>query len=191
MVLGTVEVKNNLMRECFAIFFKVTDSSTPMSGRRVTNRRPLLLPLLIPDRYQPGVVFDACVPSRPATTINDNAGESLNAWPRHSTSYRGTKLVSQTTEVAIAELIARDQLLARLVFQRIRPATHLGIRGRQNCSPDEPHRSGAPAAPPDMPTSQLKCAAVPTTTPVPPTIETLLTQLVRRRLRSRATQETR
>jgi len=162
-----------------------------MSRRQITNRRELLLPLLIPDRHQIGVVFDACVPSDPATAINRKAGEPPTAWTRHSTHCRAAEQAAQTTEAAIAELVAENRLLARLVFQRIRPCSHAGMMGGQNCSPDELQRSRAPSAPPDIATSLIKYAEVHVSVPVPPAIETLFTQLARRRLLSRATEDTR
>jgi hypothetical protein len=176
------------MFECFAIFLRVTEFVPPMSRRQVTNRRELLLPLLIPDRHQTGVVFDACIPSGPAMAIN--AGEPSNARTRHSTDCRATEQPGQTTEGTIADLIAGDRLLAQLVFQRIRPGSHAGMMGGQNCSP-ELQRSRAPIAPPDIATSLIKCTEVPVSAPVPPAIETLFTQLARRRLRSRAPEERR
>jgi hypothetical protein len=162
-----------------------------MSRRQVTNRRELLLPLLIPDRHQTGVVFDACVPSDPAPAINSKAGEPLNASSRHSTHCRGAEEAGQKTEVAIAELIAENRLLARLVFQRIRPCSHAGMRSGQSCSPDELQRARAPIVPPDIATSLIKSGDVPVSTSVPAAIETLFTQLARRRLQSRAPEEAR
>jgi hypothetical protein len=156
-----------------------------MSRRQITNRRELLLPLLIPDRHQIGVLFDACVPSDAATAINGKAGELPKAWTRHSTHCR-TEPAGQTTEVAIAELIAEDRLLARLVFQRIRPQT-----GGQSCAPDERQRARTPMAPPGIPMSLVTCVEVPVSVPIPPAIETLFTQLARRHLRSHAPAETR
>jgi hypothetical protein len=185
------KVKNNSMHECFAIFLRVTEFAPPMSRRQVTNRRELLLPLLIPDRHQRGVVFNPCVPPGPAAAINGEAGEPTEAWTRHSAHYRAAKQASQTTEVAIAELIARNHLLARLVLQRIRPCTHSGMIGGQSCSPDELQRSRTQIAPPDSATPLIKCAEVPVSAPIPPAIETLFTQLARRHLRSRASEKTR
>jgi hypothetical protein len=179
------------MLECFAIFLRGTDVAPPMSRRQVTNRRELLLPLLIPDRHQTGVVFDLCIPSDPATMTDGKAGESPNAWTRHSTHCQVTEQAGQTTERAIAEITAGNRLLARLVFQRIRPCDHAGMIGGQNCSPDELQGSRAPFAPLDTATSHIKCTEAPVSAPVPPAIETLFTQLVRRRLRSRAPEETR
>jgi hypothetical protein len=183
------------MLECFTISLRVTEFAPPMSRRRVTNRRELLLPLLIPDRHQTGVVFDACVPSGPAMAINGKAGEPPNVWARYSTHCRaaeqaGQTTAGQTTKEAIAGLIAGNWLLARLVFQRIRPCSHAGMVGGQNCSPDELQRSHAPIAPPDIATSLIKCTEVSVAAPVPPAIETLFTQLARRHLRSRAPEET-
>jgi len=145
-----------------------------MSRRQVTNRRELLLPLLIPDRHQRGVVFNPCVPPGPEAATNGKAGEP-----------------SQTTEVAIAELIARNHLLARLVWQRIRQRTHSGMIGGQSCSPDEPQQARASIAPPEIAMPLMQCAEVRVSAPIPPAIETLFTQLVRRRHRTRAAEQTR
>jgi hypothetical protein len=179
------------MRECFAVLLSVTEFAPPMSRRPVANRRELLLPLLIPHRHQTGVVFDPCVPSGVATASNGKAGERSNAWTRHSTHYGAAKQASQTTEVALAELIAENRLLARLVFQRIRPCSHSRIIGGPNCSPDELQRSRALIAAPDIATSLMKCVEVPVSPPVPAAVETLFTQLARRRLWSRAPAEAR
>ena len=179
------------MYECFAIFLRVTEFSPPMSRRQVTNRRELLLPLLIPDRHQKGVVFHPCAPPGMAEAINGEAGEPAEAWTRHNAHSRPSKQARHTTEVAIAELIARNHLLARLVLQWIRPRTHSGMIGGQGCSPDEPHQARAPIAPLHITTPRIHCAEVTVSAPSPPTIETLLTQLARRRLRNRAIEETR
>jgi hypothetical protein len=187
--LCAVGVKNKLMLECFVVFLRGTEFSPPMSRRQGPNRRELLLPLLIPDRHQTGVLFDACVPSGRATAINGKAGEPPNAWSRHSA--QGRVAERQTTKVAIAELIVENRLLAQLVFQRIRPCNDSGIIGGQNGSPDELQRSRASMAPPDIATSLLKCAGAPVSESVPPAIETLFTQLARRRLRSRTPAEIR
>jgi hypothetical protein len=177
------------MYECFAIFLRVTEFAPPMSRRQVTNRRELLLPLLIPDRHQRGVVFNPCVPPGPA--INGEAGEPPEAWTHHSAQYRAAKQASQTSQVAIAELIVRNHLLARLVLRRIRPRTHSGMIGEQNCSPDEPEQAHAPIVPLHITTPFIRCAEMPVSAPIPPAIETLFTQLARRRLRNRAIEETR
>lgn len=161
-----------------------------MPRRQVPNRRELLLPLLIPDRHQIGVVFDACVPSEATPAINGQAGEPPKAWARHSTHCRAAEQAGQTTEVAVAELTAGNRLLAPLVLQRIRPGSHAG---GQSCSPDELQRARTPMAPQHIPKSLLNLKSVdgPIPAPVPPAVETLLTQLARRRLRRRATKERR
>jgi hypothetical protein len=158
-----------------------------MSRRRVTNRRELLLPSLIPDRHQTGVVFDPCVASGPAARINDQAGDSPDARVRHGTQCRPAKQISQTTQGAIAELIAGNPLLARLVFQRIRPHPQSGMISDRSYAPNEFQASQASSAPPEVPF--INCAEAPVS--APSAIETLFTQLARRRLPKRATEETR
>jgi hypothetical protein len=175
------------MHECFRVFLRVTEFTPPMSRRRVTNRRELLLPSLIPDRHQIGVVFDACVAHGPAARINDQAGDSPDAGVRHGTQCRPAKQISQTTEGAIAELIAGNPLLARLIFQRIRANTQSGMRSDRSYAPDEFQGSKAPSAPLDVPF--IKCAEAPVL--APSAIETLFTQLARRQLPKRATEGTR
>ena len=173
------------MLECFAIFLRVTEFVPPMSRRQVTNRRESLLPLLIPDRHQKGVVFNPCVPPGPAAAINGEDGGQPEAWTLHDAHYRASKQANQTTE--LAEFIARNHLLARLVLQRIRPRTHSGMIGGPSCSPDEPQQARGSIAPLHITTPLIHCASAPS----PPAIETLLTQLARRRLRNRAIEEKR
>jgi len=155
-----------------------------MSRRRVTNRRELLLPSLIPHRHQTGVVFDSGVAPGLAARVNDKAGESPDASVRHGTPCRPAKQINQTTEGAIAELIAGSPLLARLVFQRIRPHTQSG-----SYALDEFQESREPSAPLEVAAPVVNCPEPPT--PIPSAIETLLTDLARRRLPKRATEETR
>ena len=173
------------MHECFEIFLRVT-VAPPMSRRRVTNRRELLLPSLIPDRHQTGVVFDPCVAPGLAARINDKTGESPHGWVRHGTQCRPAKQISQTTKGAIAELIRDNLLLARLVFQRIRPHTQSG-----SYTPDEFQGSRAPSVPLDLAAPFINCAEGSVSAPLPSAIETLFTQLARRHLQKRATEETR
>jgi hypothetical protein len=161
-----------------------------MSRRQVTNRRESLLPPLIPDRHQRAIVFDPSAVPGPAAAINGKAEESPGGRTRHSTLYWAAKQASQTIDVALPEFIAGNHLLARLVFQRIRSHNHSGVIGGQSCSPDEPQHARAPITPPDVASPVIGCAEVPASAPVPP-METLFAQLARRRLRGRATEETR
>ena len=160
-----------------------------MSGRLVANRRELLLPLLMPDRHQSDIVFDPCVPAGPTRTINGKAGEPPEPGTRHTTHGRPTQQTSQTIEGGISELIAGSHLLARLVFQRIRPGTHSRMIGEQSGSPPELQPTPISIATPDVTTPLVDGAGVSARAPVPPEVETLFTQLARRRLRSRASQE--
>jgi hypothetical protein len=162
-----------------------------MSRRQVTNRRrESLLPSLIPDRHQRAIVFDPSAAPSPAAAINGEAGEPPGGRTRHSTHYWAAKQASQTIQVAIPELIAGNHLLARLVFQQIRPRSRSAVMGGQNCSPDEPQHARASITPLDMASPVIGCGEVPASAPIPP-METLFTQLARRRLRGRATEETR
>lgn len=161
-----------------------------MSRRQVTNRRESLLPPLIPDRHQRAIVFDPSAVPGPAAAINGKAEESPGGRTRHSTLYWAAKQASQTIDVALPEFIAGNHLLAKLVFQRIRSHNPSGVIGGQSCSPDEPQHARAPITPPDVASPVIGCAEVPASAPVPP-METLFAQLARRRLRGRATEETR
>jgi hypothetical protein len=177
------------MRECFGVFSEVTEFARPMSRRQATNRRELLLPLLIPDRHQ--TVVDPSVPSAPVAATNGGGAEPARCWTRQSIQCPAAKQAGPTTEVASPELIAGNHLLARLVFQRIRPPSGSGRMGEQSCSPDEPQRACTPIAPSNIASPLIGRAEAPVSAPVPPPVETLFTQLVRRRLRGRATEETR
>jgi len=161
-----------------------------MSRRRVANRRELLLPLRIPDRYSIGIVFEPCIPANSTETVHGETGEPLEAWTRPTTHCHPEKQTTQTTEGTTAALIAGNHLLAQLVFLRIRPGTHRRSTSEQTGSPHKPQRTRRLIAPPDAAALPVKCAEVFVPAPIPPEIETLFTQLARRRLRRRALEET-
>ena len=162
-----------------------------MSRRQVTNRRELLLPSLIPDRHQRAVIVDSSVPPAPVAATNANGVEPARSWIRQSIPCRAAKQASPTTEMASPALYAGSHLLARLVFQRIRPGSRSGRMGEQSCSPDEPQRARTPIAPPNIASPLMGHAEASISAPVPPPVETLFTQLARRRLRGRTKEETR
>lgn len=176
------------MLECFGVFSGVTGFAPPMSRRQTTNRRELLLPSLIPDRHQTAVIFDPSVPPAPVAATNGNGAEAARSWTRQSIQCRAA---GPTTEMASLTLIARNHLLARLVFQQIRPRSRSGRLGEQSCSPDEPKRARTPIAPTNIASPLIGRAEAPISAPVPPPVETLFTQLARRQLRGRTTEETR
>jgi hypothetical protein len=175
------------MSKCFSVFSEVTEFARPMSRRQATNRRELLLPSLIPARHQTAVAFDPNGSPAPAAAIHGNGAEPPQYWNHQRIRYRAAKQAGQTIEVVSPELIAGNHLLARLVFQQIRPRSRSAGRGGQNCSPEEPQRARTPIASPDIASPVRGCAE----TPVPPAVETLFTQLARRRLGGRAAEETR
>jgi hypothetical protein len=179
------------MLECFGVFSGVTGFAPPMSRRQTTNRRELLLPSLIPDRHQTAVIFDPSVPPAPVAATNGNGAEPARSRTRQSIQCRALKQAGATTEMASPALIAGNYLLARLVFQRIRPRSRSGRMGEQSCSPDEPQRARTPIAPPNIASPLIGRAEAFISAPVPPPVETLFTQLARRRLRGRTTEETR
>jgi hypothetical protein len=184
-------VKNNYMRECFGVFLRVTEFISPMSRRQVADRRELLLPLRIPDRHPTGIVFEPCVPAGPTEAVHVETEEPPEAWTRHTTHCRPAKQTTQPIEGASAALIAGNHLLAQLVFLRIRPGTHRGTTSEQTGSPDKAQRTRPVIAPPDVATLPVNYAEVPVPAHIPPEIETLFTQLARRRLRRRVLEETR
>jgi hypothetical protein len=177
------------MTKCFGLFSEVTEFARPMSRRQATNRRELLLPSLIPARHQTAVVFDATVPPASATAIHGNGAEPpryCNHQPIHSGA---AKEASQTIEVVSPELITGNHLLAKLVFQQVRPRSRSAMMGEQNCSPEEPQPARTPIASP-VTSPIISSAETPVPAPVPG-VETLFIQLARRRLGGRATGETR
>ena len=178
------------MLECFGVFSRVTEFASPMTRRQTTNRRELLLPSLIPDRYQTAVIFPS-LPPAPVAETNGDSAESARSWARQSIQWRAAKQAAPTTEVASPELIAGSHLLARLVFQRIRPRSRSGRMGARSCSPDESQHARTPIAPRNIASPLTGRVEASVSAPVPLPIETLFTQLARRRLRGRTTEETR
>ena len=175
------------MPECFGISLRVTQSAPLMSRRPAANRRELLLPLWVPDRHQTGIAFDPCVPAEPTESIAGKTGEPAEAWNRRAPHCRPAKQTSEPLEEAISELVTGNHLLARLMFQRIRPRTYSGMISEQSCSPHELQRTPTPVASPKIPKPLIDGAEA--SAPIPSEIETLFTELAHRRLRSGATQE--
>jgi hypothetical protein len=178
------------MLECFGIFSRVTGFARPMSRRTVTNRRELLLPSLIPDRHQTRPLFDSCVRPAAIAAINGSGEDPSRGGTRQSIRCLALKQAIPTTEVAGLELTGANPLLARLVFQQIRSGIRSGAAEGQGCS-DKPQVGRVPASAPDVPPALTRQSVLTDEAPVPPPVETLFTQLARRRLRSRATKETR
>lgn len=174
------------MFKCFGLFSEVTEFARPMSRRQTTNRRKLLLPSLIPARHQTAVVLDASASLAPGAAIQGNGAEPPR-YRNHQRIHRAAKDASQTIEVAGPELTVGDRLLARLVFQQIRPRSRSAVMEGQSCSPEKPQRAHIPIASPDIASPVTGCAEA----PVPPAVETLFIQLARRRLGGRAKEETR
>jgi hypothetical protein len=179
------------MRECFGVFSEVTEFARPMSRRQTTNRRELFLPSLIPDGHQTAVIFDPSVPSATVVAIKGNGAEPARCWTRQSIQCRVAKQAGPTTEMATPALIAESHFLARLVFQRIRPSSRSGGMEEQDCSLDEPPRARTSIAPSNIASPLIRRAEAPVSAPIPPPVETLFSQLVRRQFRGRATKETR
>ena len=184
------ESKTNSMLECFGISSRVTGFARPMSRRTVTNRRELLLPPLIPDRHQTRPRYDSCV--RPvAVAATNGAGEDPSrCGTRQSIRCLAAKQASPTTEAAGLELTHVHLLLAGLVFQQIRPRIRSGAAEGQGRS-DKSQVGRMPASAPNVPSARTGQSVLPHEVPVPPPVETLFTELARRRLRRRATKETR
>jgi hypothetical protein len=179
------------MPECFGVLSEVTGFARPMSRRPATNRRELLLPSLMPDRHQTVLLFDPGVPPAPLAAIHGNGTEAARCWTRQGIPYRAAKQAGATTELGSPELIAGNHLWARLVFQRVRPRSRSAARGGQSYSADEPQRTRPPIAQPNIAAPLLGRAEAPVPAPIPPPVETLFTQLARRRLRGRVPKATR
>jgi hypothetical protein len=162
-----------------------------MSRRQTSNRRELLLPSLVLSRQQTVVASDASVPPAPAGAIHCNDAEPPRYRNHQRIHYRAAKEASQTIEVASPELIAGNHLLARLVFQQIRPHSRSAVMRGHNCSPEETQLARTPIASSDIASPVMGSAETPVPAPVPPAVETLLIQLARRHLGGRATEETR
>jgi hypothetical protein len=163
-----------------------------MSRRTVTKRRELLLPSLISDRHQTRLLFDSCVRPTAVAPINTAGEDPSRCYTRQSIRCLAAKQAIPTTAVAGLELSDANHLLARLVFQQIRPRIRSGVTEGQGCSFDKAHVGRVPASTtPDVPSALTGQFVLPDEAPVPPPVETLFTQLARRRLRSRATKETR
>jgi hypothetical protein len=183
------------MLECFGVFSEKAEFARPMSRGQATNRRDLLLPSLGPDWHQTSVIFNSSAGLAPPPLVKGRAEEAPRCWTRQNIHYGAAKQAVLGAELTGPELIGANHLLARLVFQQIRRRSRSGGTGGQSCSSDEPQRRGVPASAPALRSPRIGRAALPSdapvSVPVPLTVETLFTQLARRRLRGRAEKETR
>ena len=170
------------MLECFGVFSGVTGFAPPMSRRQTTNRRELLLPSLIPDRHQKRLLFDSCVSPAAAAPINGAGEDASRCGVRRSVR-------STPATKADFELTGGNHLLARLALQLIRPRNR--VTDGECYSFDKPDAGQVPTPAPDVPSALTGQSVPPDGAPALPTVETLFTQLARRRLRSRAPKETR
>jgi hypothetical protein len=161
-----------------------------MSRRRAANRREWFLPVPMPDRYPTGIAFDPCVPAGLTETIHCKTPEPREASTRRTNHCRPAKQTIQRIEDLTDALIAGNHRLAQLVFQWIRPRTQRGATSVQAGSPDEPQRTRPTITPPDIANSLTHCREVPAQEPIAPEVETLFTELARRRLRKRPREET-
>jgi hypothetical protein len=177
------------MFECFGVFSRGTGLRSRMSRRTVTNRRELLLPSVIPNRHQKWAPFDSCVSPPVVAPINRVGEEPPRCWTRQ-TNRRPAKQVIATSEVAGLELTGANRLLARLVMQQVRPRIRSVVIEGQGCSSGEPQVARVPASAADVPSALTGEAVSPDESTIP-RLEALFTQLARRRLRSRAREETR
>ena len=182
------------MLECFGIFSEKTEFARPMSRGQATKRRNLLLPSLVPERPQTRVIFDPNAGLALPPQVKGGGEESLRCWPHQNIQYGAAKQAILGTELIGPEHISANHLLARLVFQQIRRRSRPGRTGGQSCSSDELQLGGMPASAPALRSPLRGQASVPSdarvTAPIPLTVETLFTQLARRRLRSDAKKET-
>lgn len=158
------------MIECFRICSKVAEFAGLMSRRQITERQTMPLPSLKPDRYHGRVIFDSSQPIRQSV---------------HRTA---TTQTGQATDAAGAELIEANGLFASLVFQQIRPRNRSAADAKgQSCSSDEPQLGCTAVSLRDVQWPSSRRSDSPDSLPVP--IETLFSELARRRLRSLAAKE--
>lgn len=150
----------------------------------------MLLPALVPDQYQTRLQFDPGVCPATLAPIT-GAGEPSRRRTRQSILCLTAKQVIPAIDAAGLELNGANHLLARLAFQQVRPGIRSGVTEGQTSPSDKPQVGRVPATVPDVssaPTGQYVLSAG---APIPPPVESLFTQLARRRLHGRATKEMR
>jgi hypothetical protein len=178
----------------------------PMSRRQITERRTVsLLPPPRPDAHSDlhqkrDICLDFSLPAkfcRLSTPGSCGIAEPPRCWPRKRVHKLTATQTGKTTDAASVELVAANRLFASLVFQQIRPrngsAANAGERSGSSC---EPQPGGVPVSAPDVRSpfprqSRRTVTFAQAASPEPPTasIEALLTELARRRLRSLAAKE--
>ena len=110
---------------------------------------------------------------------------------RRDVEFAGVSAPPPLPKWLTVRLTGGNHLLARLALQLIRPRNRSGVRDGECCSFDKPDAGQVPTPAPDVPSALTGQSVPPDGAPALPALETLFTQLARRRLRSRAPKETR
>jgi hypothetical protein len=165
------------MLEPFGLVTSVTKFAPPRS-RRTTNRWELLLPPPLPVRC------DGCVPPEVTAPLPGTGEDPPPEGTGQSIHPVAEDHTVSTTGMAGLELTSTLSLWSQFVWQQIRPRLRSRRREEQGAGdpPEDRRRSALEAH-----SSRTGPAGLPHEEPV----ETLFTQLARRRLPSRATKETR
>jgi hypothetical protein len=169
----------------------------PMSRRRITEQWELSLPLQRPECFFDGHPKHLLDVDSTLQAESAHRGEPVSCvveeplrWNLHAHIPVG-KQTGQTTDRTRAEFVGANRLFARLVLHQVRPHDHSAAAAKQRngFSPNR-NRDLVSVPPPDAGLSFTPRSEQPVTTapaaspdPFPAPIETLFSELARRRLR--------
>jgi hypothetical protein len=177
----------------------------PTSGRGITEQWELSLPLQRPecffdDHPKRLLGVDSTLQAESARCdepVNCGIEEPLGCWnPRHAHIPAG-KQTGETTDPPRAEFVGGNRLVARLVLHQVRPHDRPAAAAKQPIGPSHNRNPGLVSVPaPDSISSftlrsEQPVTDAPAASPgsLPAPIETLFSELARRRLRKLAAKE--
>jgi hypothetical protein len=177
----------------------------PTSRRGITEQWELSLPLQRPDCFLDG--HPRCLlginstlqaePARRGEPVSYGIEESLRCWNPGRADIPAGKQTDQTTDFTRAEFVGANRLFARLVLHQVRPHDRSAAAAKQRIGSSDDRNPGLLSVPPpDAGSSFTPRSELPVTTArvasldlLPAPIETLFSELARRRLRRLAAKE--
>lgn len=170
-----------------------------MSRRQIAGKREAPLQSLRADRHTKHVILDSSLltESRRGVVPDCGHGETLHGWTRDGVQTQAAKQTSQSNNALGPEFVVANRVFARVVLRHIRPFNHAAAdREEQSCSFCEVKAARMSGSSPDALSPIRRQSQRPLTIGqsvasefLLSPIETLFTELARRRLRSLVAKE--
>ena len=186
--------ENIPMKECFGVFSRVAEFASPMSRRQIVEKREFSLPSLGADRHIKHVILDPSLLTGSCRRVGPDCGggEPLQGWTRDGVHTQAAKQMDQRADASDSEFVVSNSLFARMLLRHIRSFNRAVVENEKQSGAFCEAKAGRMSdSSPDVGLSirrQSQCPpairqSLVSDPPLAP-IETLFTELARRRLRS-------